>query len=296
MAFKLSRRSAAGIVFFFVFGNYALSAAEPSQTPADATAVLQAYLRASYARDFVSAYRLISAADHRVRDLNRYVRQRGPFHGFALEIAKSISEAIKMTVTKSHVSPDRTQMVVKYRAPDVVKLAPSLFQWDVYRINSLPAAERSQILTQVEKKKRTNDFEMTEGEETFEMVQEDGAWRIFLNWAAGVRVTLRLETAKAADLDVRLSKNEFVMQPDELFEVALKIRNPTSAPITARIAHIVDPNAVADYLDFVQCGFLQPVTIPATAEQEFAGTYLLRGSLPEGVRQLSLTYDFRLLK
>jgi hypothetical protein len=31
-------------------------------------------------------------------------------------------------------------------------------------------------------------------------------------------------------------------------------------------------------------------------EEQFSGTYLLRGSLPEGVRQLSLTYDFRLLK
>lgn len=31
-------------------------------------------------------------------------------------------------------------------------------------------------------------------------------------------------------------------------------------------------------------------------EQQYAGTYLVRGSLPDGVRQLNLTYDFRLLK
>jgi hypothetical protein len=39
-----------------------------------------------------------------------------------------------------------------------------------------------------------------------------------------------------------------------------------------------------------------PVTLPAEKEQEFSGTYMLRGSLPDGIRELSLTYDFRPLK
>ncbi len=42
-----------------------------SQEPA---LVLQAYLRATYARDFTAAYRYISAEDRRARDLDRYVR------------------------------------------------------------------------------------------------------------------------------------------------------------------------------------------------------------------------------
>jgi hypothetical protein len=66
--------------------------------------------------------------------------------------------------------------------------------------------------------------------------------------------------------------------------------------VTARIGHLVEPNDSADYLDFVQCGFLLPVTIQPGAEQEYSGSYLLRGSLPEGVRRLSLTYDFRILQ
>ncbi len=105
-----------------------------------------------------------------------------------------------------------------------------------------------------------------------------------------------MDLSKSTDLDVALSQNEFVLQPGEVFEIVLRIKNRAKQPLTLRIGHLVEPSLVADYLDFVQCGFLLPVTIPPEKEQEFFGTYMLRGSLPEGVRQLNLTYDFRLLK
>ena len=54
--------------------------------------------------------------------------------------------------------------------------------------------------------------------------------------------------------------------------------------------------SLCDYGDFVQCGFLLPITAPPEKELEFTGTYLLRASLPDGVRQLSLTYEFRRLQ
>jgi cytochrome c oxidase assembly protein Cox11 len=137
---------------------------------------------------------------------------------------------------------------------------------------------------------------MSQGEETFELVKESNDWRIFLNWAAGVKIPLRLDLSKSTDLDDALSKNEFVLQPGEVFEIVLKIKNQAKQPVTARIGHLVEPSSIADYLDFVQCGFLLPVTVQPEKEQEFSGTYMLRGSLPEGIRQLNLTYDFRQLQ
>lgn len=287
---------AGALLVLSLTGGPAPTRAADSAPSRDPVFVLQSYLRAIYARDFAAAYRSISTADQRVRDLNRYIRQRGPFHGFALQIAKRLSEAIQLTIAQREAGPDRIRMVVDYRVPDARQLAPLLLNWDVRRLNSLAAHERRQMLEEVEKKIADNAIDVSEGQETFELVREGGAWRVFLDWAAGVKVTLRLDIARAADLDVVLSKNQFVLQPGELFEIALKINNRAGEAVTARIGHIVEPNAIADFLDFVQCGFLQPVTIPAAIEQEFTGTYLLRGSLPEGIRQLNLTYDFRLLK
>lgn len=288
---------AAIIVIASLFVNCSmLSTSAQAQIRRDPELVLQAYLRATYARDFVEAYRFISSADRNVRDLNRYMRQRGPFAGFTLEVAKTLSESIEIKITERRDTPTRIETVINYKVPDPKKLSPLLLNWDAYRLNSLAPEERKQILDAIEKKKRDRSLDMSEGEEKFELVKENEEWRIFLNWAAGVKIPFRLDLSMSADLDVSLSKNEIVTQPGELFEIILKIKNRTNQPVTARIGHLVEPNNLADYLDFVQCGFLLPVTIGPAKEEQFSGTYLLRGSLPEGVRQFSLTYDFRLLK
>jgi hypothetical protein len=284
------------ILVFVLAGQRSLSAAQSVVNFQDPTQVVQAYVRATYARNFAEAYRYISTADRKIRDLDRYVQQRGSFNGFALEISRKLSEAIAIELARREENPDRIQLVAKYQVPDPKKLASWLLNWDAYRLNSSSAAERKQILDRIKKSTQDASLPMSEGEEKFELVRENGEWRVFLNWAAGVKIPFRLDLSKSADIDVSVSKNEIVIQPGELFEIILKIKNRTNQPVTARIGHLVEPSNVADYLDFVQCGFLLPVTIAPAKEEQFSGTYLLRGSLPEGVWQLSLTYDFRLLK
>jgi hypothetical protein len=263
------------------------------QDPAKA---LQAYLRATYARDFAEAYRLISSADKQVRDANRYIQQRGAFSGFILELAKQLSEAVEIEPLQQRYEGDRVKIRVHYRVPDTRKIAPMLLNWDPYRLNSLSAADRELLLAALTSKRRDRALELVEGEESFELVKESNQWRVFLNWASGIKIPLRLDLSKIAGLEVSLSSREVILQPGDIFEIRLKIRNNSSQAVTARIGHLVEPTENADYLDFVQCGFLLPVTIPPDKEQEYSGTYLVRGSIPEGVRQLSLTYDFRILK
>jgi len=53
---------------------------------------------------------------------------------------------------------------------------------------------------------------------------------------------------------------------------------------------LVEPQELRDYLDLVDCGFILPVRLQPGKEEEFVTTYLLRGTLPEAVRQLSVTY------
>jgi len=288
--------SVAVFLVALLLSSATLSAAELKQPSRDPEIVLKAYLRATYARDFADAYRYISTADRKIRDLDRYVQQRGSFNGFALEISRKLSEAIAFELARRDENPYRIQFVAKYQVPDPKKLASWLLNWDAYRLNSSSAAERKQILDRIEKSTQSASLPMSAGEETFELVRENGEWRVFLNWAAGVKIPFRLDLSKSADLDVSLSKTEIVIQPGDLFEIVLRIKNRTDQPLAARIGHLVEPTHVADFLDFVQCGFLLPVTIAPGKEEQFSGTYLLRGSLPEGVRQLSLTYDFRLLK
>jgi hypothetical protein len=269
-----------------------LQGAERAPNLQDPALVVQGYLRATYAKDYLEAYRYISSADQRVKDINRYAQQRGAFMGFALEAARKLAGFIEIKPALKQLAPNRIQVVTKTALAEPALL----LNLDAWRLNSMPVEERKQLFESWEKKKRDGSLQMMEMEEKLELVKENDDWRIFLNWAAGVKIPLRLVLSNAADLDAAVSKNEVVIQPGDIFEIFLKVKNRSHQPVVARIGHLIEPRDVTNFLDFVECGFLLPVTLQPGKEQEYAARYLLRGNLPEGVQQLNLTYDFRLLK
>jgi Cytochrome c oxidase assembly protein CtaG/Cox11 len=260
------------------------------------TSVTRAYLRAVYARDFVEAYRYVSAEDRRAKSLERYLRQQSPFNGFALEVARTLAAIVVVEVIETQVAVNQMSLTARYKAPDPEKLSALLYQWNAYQLNSLPSDQRKQILEAIEQKKRVGSLEMVDGEEKLSLVKEGNQWRIFLNWAAGITILFQTIVAEADPLDVTLSRKQAVIQPGELFEIVLRIKNRSPKPVIARIGHIVEPKELADYLEFVQCGFLLPVKLSPGVEQEYSGTYLVRGNPPQGVRQLNLKFDFHLVQ
>lgn len=270
--------------------------AEPLPNLRDPALVIQGYVRAIYARDYVDAYRYISIADQKVRDVNRYAQQRGAFMGSALEITRKVASFIEVKAIQKQTAPNRIQAVTKLGVPEPNKLSPLLLNLNLRRLNSLDSRDLAQIIETLDQKKRDGSFEMIEIEEKLDLVKEGDEWRIFLNWAVGVKIPFQLALANAPDLDVALSKSEVVVYPGDLFEIDLKIKNRSSQPVVARIGHLIEPRDVTNFLDFVECGFLLPIRLQPGKEQEYSARYLLRGGLPEGVHQLNLTYDFRLLK
>jgi hypothetical protein len=267
-----------------------LPAAERIPNMQDPRLVIQAYLRATYARDSVQAYRFISSDDHRVRDLNRYVQLRGKFNGFALEAAKKLSEFIEIDISQKPVAPNRIQAVAHYKAPDPSKTRAVMR--NAYQLNLVPEPERKQIIESIEKSARDGTLEMIAREETFELIKEGDEWRIFFNWAAGVRIGFRAMPAKSSEVEVSLSKDQLVVQPGDMFEIFLAIKNPSKKESIVQVNHLLEPRDIAPYLDFVQCDVLEPVRVQAGKEQEYSATYLLRGNFPEGIRQFILTYGF----
>jgi hypothetical protein len=301
--FSLTRSYKVKIFVAFIIAIIASTAADKLRSAETAgnmrepAPVIRAYLRAVYARDFAEAYRYVSSEDRRIRDLDRYLRQRGPFSGFALRAARILAAMVEVEITPTQIAENRRLLTARYKAPDPEKLSALLLGWNGYRLNSLSPTEQKQIIEAIEGKKRDRTIDMITGEEKLTLIKQSDGWRIYFNWAAGVTIPFRTivaEPAAAATIDVSLSRKQVVTQPGELFEIVLKIRNRSNQPVIASVGHIVEPKELADYLEFVQCGFLLPLRLQPGLEQEYSGTYLLRGSLPEGVRELSLSYDFRL--
>jgi len=265
-------------------------AAERIPNMQDPALVIQAYLHATYARDSVQAYRFISSEDRRVRDLNRYMQLRGKFNGFALEVARKLSESMEINLSQKLLAPNRIQAVAQYKMPDPSKARA--FLRNAYQLNLVPEPERKQIIESIEKKSRDRTLPMVAREETFELIKEGDEWRIFFNWAAGIRIGFRAMPVTSSEVEVLLSKEQVVVQPGDMFDIFLTIKNPSKKDRIVQVNHLVEPRDIASYLDFVQCDVLEPVRVQAGKEQEYSATYLLRGSAPEGIRQISLTYGF----
>src|SRR5262245_62202914 len=176
-----------------------LEGAEPSPNLRDPAVVIQGYVRAIYARDFVDAYRYISTADQKFRDVNRYAQQRGAFMGSTLEIMRKLASFIEVQQIRKQIAPDRILAVTKLGIPEPNKLSPLLLNLDLRRLNSLQSRDVSQIIETLDKKKRDGSFEMIDIEEKHELVKEGDEWRIFLNWAVGVKIPFRLVLANAPE-------------------------------------------------------------------------------------------------
>lgn len=170
--------------------------------------VLSEYLKFLYARDFRRAYQFISAEDRRVKTQNDYVRERGPFTGFALEAARKLSGLIEARPVAQQPEGSRSRIRLALKLPDANALAGLLLDWDETRLNSLPAPQQREILSTIDALSRENKLPMVEGEEEFVLLKENSRWKLYLDWAAGVRVnfTTKLPAAGGSRPNRRLRK------------------------------------------------------------------------------------------
>jgi cytochrome c oxidase assembly protein Cox11 len=131
---------------------------------------------------------------------------------------------------------------------------------------------------------------MVSAEESFNLVKEAGNWKVFLNWAAGIKLTFQPVIPTSSPVQIKIEQTDVASRPGQVFRVAMKIKNTGKQTLLTRIGHLVEPHELREYLDLVDCGFILPVRLQAGKEEEFLTTYLLRGTLPDTVRQLSVTY------
>ncbi|MGH7833750.1 MAG: cytochrome c oxidase assembly protein, partial [Candidatus Binatia bacterium] len=284
------------VIALLVVPAFFLHTADRTALDEDPVRVLNTYLRASYARDYSEAYRHISARDRRLKTEAMYVRERGAFGGFTLEIARKLAESIEITPLDRQITSEKATLKARLKVPDANKLSDIVMDWNFEQLNSLPASRQKAILDNIEKLGNDGKLPMVEGEEDFQLVREAGRWKMFLDWASGVRVMFKASLPPGTSVEANVAQTDVITKPGELFNISLQIRNRGQEEVLARIGHLIQPKDMADYLDLVECGFLLPVRIKPGATEEFSSTYLLRGGLPENVRQLAVTYEFKVEK
>lgn len=268
--------------------------AERQSAEDDPVRILTRYLKAVYSRDFKEAYRYISGVDQRLKSEKVYTEERGPFTGFTLEAAKKLSQSIEFTPAQVKMNEDRAQITLSFKVPDMSSVEKLLMDWDEERLNALSYNEQRKLLASIDSLNREHRLKLIEGQEEFALVKEGNAWRLFLDWASGVRVSFTTLTPPNGLIEAKPTIKETITQRNELFTVAYRVKNLTDKDLFARINHRVEPAALAEHLDVVECALLLPVRILPGKEQSYSSTYLIRGDLPDGTKQLKVSYEFKI--
>ena len=256
--------------------------------------ILAKYLRVLYARDYRQAYRFISAADRELKTQNDYVRERGEFTGVALDAARKLSGLIEISPVSRQTDGSQNRLRVALKVPDANAVSELLLGWDDKKLNALPGSEQKKILARIDQLVRDGKVPMIEGEEEFVLVQEGSQWKVVLDWAAGVTVKFAAMLPANGALAAQPTMRETIVRSGDLFTVGFTVKNLGTVEIVTRIAHRVEPQESAGYLDLVECALLLPVRLLPGEEQIFNSTYIVRGDLPDGTKSLDVTYEFKI--
>ena len=101
---------------------YALQSAG-NRRPEQPVQTLSNYLHFLYARDFRRAYRFIATEDQRVKPLHDYLRERPPFTGFTLEVARRLATLMEIRPLSETPEQNVNRVKVNLKLPDANALS-----------------------------------------------------------------------------------------------------------------------------------------------------------------------------
>ena len=268
-----------------------------AQTEANApVAVIRSYLRATYTRDYRTAYGHLSMADQRVRDKKSYVQGQGEFTGFTARLAGTLASFMDLKLTEESSDGPRTKIKVEYSVPAPEDVSSLVWDWNAEKLNSISTEEQTLLLDRLAARERTGNLTRIEGHETFELIREGDTWKIFHDWAGGTKVQVQTHWAGRSDVEIKPLQHEIITRGEEPFQVNLKIDNRGRQRVVLAMRHLIEPPEVAEYLEMIDCGLGRAVVLDPGTQQEFSMAYLLEPSVQKNFRHLALTYAFEVKK
>lgn len=264
-----------------------------ARSPAPEQIALE-YGRAMYRYDAATIYRLASTADRRAKDEGSVRAQVGAPTGFALDIIRHLALFIEAKPVDTRLSGNRATVSLKLTLPDAnaPEIRTLAHDWDATALDALSDSERADVRRKLDELHKRRKLPVVEGQETFELVKEDGGWRLVLDWGRTIPVRFSASTAKTAALDVTTTPAEIRAKPGESFRVTLRAKNVSGHEITTRVGHRIAPDADASFLALLQCPLFLPATVKPGETKEFVSEYLLLKDTPDRVNGFRVTYEF----
>lgn len=280
------------LVALLLLWSPALPQAVAADTPAEK---LKAYLKAIYARDYATAYELISLADRKLKTRQQYIEENGAFTGGALELAAALATLIRFENVHTEIEGKRATVMFKAIVPDAnaTAIQELLLEFDQERLDALSPAERVARAEQLKKMARGGDLPVIVGtDERWELVQEEGDWHVSLNWADAV--TIHFEAVTQAGLPWEFTPLQSVIRamPGETLQNVYRVKNLTDRDITGKARHIITPAADTRYLEVVFCFCFIQQTLEPGEEKQFSVVFRVNYDIPDSITQMRVRYEF----
>lgn len=258
-------------------------------------ATLQAYLRAAYARDSAAAYALISQADRALKTADDHARETGAFGPVATDLARALAAMIRFENVR--VDSDGHRMKVSFSADlpnagaqEIRELALDFDERALSRLSPLELQARAKKLRQMTVEGRM-PFLRSDHEE-WQLVAENGAWRVHLNWAGAVEVVLEAATKDDLPWEFVPSQPRLLVAPGETVETSYRVRNRGDRETSGKARHIVGPSAAAKHLNVIACFCFLERTLAPGETAELPLVVRLDYETPDDIGKLTLRYEF----
>jgi hypothetical protein len=177
--------------------------------------------------------------------------------------------------------------------PAADELSELLFEWDPDKLNALSRSQQQQLLETLERTIQNGKMITIKGQESFNLIADHEGWKIFQDWESATRVGFKIVLPPSAGVEAQLLNSEFLVKREEAFQIVLKIKNRNKQPVLARIVHEVEPADMADSIDMIACGGLQPLMLEPGSVQEISSAYMIKDETRAGTK-VAITYDVQL--
>ena len=286
----VGRLAAAAVALLLWVGSAA------AQADVDAArALVSRYLKAVYAQDYAEAYRYVSKRDQEAKSAADYLRENPSFTGAGAELARGLAERIEVgplsfTTQGSSATVRFDISLPDANSPELEKLFAG---FDPDELNRLTPGQRRRILDAVAEMARAGSLPVVTGEDSLELLKEDGRWTVFLNWSEAVRVFFHAEVKEGLPWAFEPVQEMVLAQPGETLHASYRARNLSDRAVTAKARHVDTPKeAAAKYLDIIQCFcFLRQVLEPGQ-EKELPLVFRVDWDTPREHGEFHVTYQF----
>ena len=148
------------------------------------------YLRAVYAQNYTEAYRYSSRRDRQIKSEATYLRENPSLTRGAAKLAHRLAERSRIGPLSSEIRGDSATVRFTIILPDAnsAELQKLFAGFDPDILNRLTQQQRQQIHASVDELVRNDRLPTITGQESLELLRENGRWTIFQNWEAAVKV------------------------------------------------------------------------------------------------------------